>query len=829
MKSAQIVIKSPKDTMGNVNLIVGQLIPKWQNEVTDIAKQFEPYKKNRKELCKRLWDYCKSTYQYKLDPDGAELIRSPKRSFQDRNEGIDCEDFTVLLSCILLVLKVNHLIRVADFGSGWQHIYLVVDGIVLDPVQPTFNYEDDYYRVADFEMSPNSGLGSKKISYYTLEKNFVINPLENIFFQAAIKNPTPQKIHELSKFLAQNQEASIMLYHGTSSKHPIESQGIKPTNHHSKRYHHSQNGYVYLTIFPKVAQGYAKLAYPKETTQLYQVILPVKSLVPDPNNVSHLLQKSLASSLTQRAFSACVKEEIQPPQVSNFNPSLSLGSTNIFDVLKVHEENIGKLILQITDDGAKYIWEVVGIKANYELEDFDTDYYLYNPIKGLDSHPHIHIKKIDHEFGIGYYWLNRKYEPDNFVLAICKELIEGKTHKRASLESYAKSEFGIYDAREVKELTEHAIVLVAERIASQNLPIEQKFQQMVSFYERQINLSLRTTTSILLQQYSTPTPIGYLMGIYCGIQDFDILNNKVAFEPSAGNGVLLVATHPKFAEVNEIDGLRRANLESNEFSQVTAHNAAQSELYGPSKERLKKYDAVLTNPPFGRIDPTEYKGFTIKDLDHLMAIRALECMKDDGKAAIIFGGHTQYDEKGRIELPKDRYFLNYLYANYNVEDVMNIDGNLYARMGVKANIRIVLINGRKPVMGGNAPIKSMTDSSTVKTFDELYNRFNLYVSMNTDSKTVNGVTFTTHNSIKWYAGQGIYVVKTGSRWEIIDTNRSFGSENNLDEAMKRAAKLSKDALQRNLDYDLRKNNLSKSANQDLKTLLRIRGQIQKKL
>ena len=72
----------------------------------------------------------------------------------------------------------------------------------------------------------------------------------------------------------------------------------------------------------------------------------------------------------------------------------------------------------------------------------------------------------------------------------------------------------------------------------------------------------------------------------------------------------------------------------------------------------KAFDAVVTNPPFGTLDyDVKYDTFPIKALDHLMALRALDCMKDDGRAAIIIGGHTQWDDMGRIQGGKTGYFL----------------------------------------------------------------------------------------------------------------------------------------------------------------------------
>ena len=59
--------------------------------------------------------------------------------------------------------------------------------------------------------------------------------------------------------------------------------------------------------------------------------------------------------------------------------------------------------------------------------------------------------------------------------------------------------------------------------------------------------------------------------------------------------------------------------------------------------------------------PKEYDGYKISSLEGQMAINALESMKDDGRAAIIIGGKTEYAKNGSLN-PKDKAFLGYLYS-----------------------------------------------------------------------------------------------------------------------------------------------------------------------
>ncbi|MCB9197554.1 MAG: strawberry notch C-terminal domain-containing protein [Flavobacteriales bacterium] len=305
-----------------------------------------------------------------------------------------------------------------------------------------------------------------------------------------------------------------------------------------------------------------------------------------------------------------------------------------------------------------------------------------------------------------------------FVNQIKEALLKEQKLSRPRTESIAKS-FGIIDKTKVKELTELAIVEVARSISLSNDSPFDKYQNIVDLYSIQTNLSFRTSMSVLLQQYSTPAPIGYLMGLYCGIDD----GEKTLFEPSAGNGLLTIATRPSKVTVNEIDPIRRRNLKSQGYNGTYALDVSQE-----FHRFARKFDAVITNPPFGRlIKAANHNGFLIRELDHHMAILALQTMKTNGRAAIIVGGHTVWDERGRVQKGKNRIFFNYLYKHYNVDDVILIDGSsLYSRQGTSFNTRLILINGVNKQQKGVAPLKTTDQATVVKSFDELYNRISMH-------------------------------------------------------------------------------------------------------
>lgn len=273
---------------------------------------------------------------------------------------------------------------------------------------------------------------------------------------------------------------------------------------------------------------------------------------------------------------------------------------------------------------------------------------------------------------------------------------------------------GLKDIKDtdLQELAETAIVKRARGIASsESTNNAEKFKRIKALYENQPSLNQRDSERVMKQQYSTPAPYAFLADMYVKG------NGKViesALEPSAGNGMLTIGLPMDKVHVNDIDAQRLANLRRQGFKNVTSQDGTQ-----PFK--VKPVDIVITNPPFGSATTRDYDGYKISSLEGQMAINALESMKGDGRAAIIIGGNTEYAKNGSLR-PKDKAFLGYLYSHYNVEDVINVDGSLYAKQGTSYPTRMILINGRRLNENAFPPVKDKARAETVKDYDELYKR-----------------------------------------------------------------------------------------------------------
>lgn len=71
---------------------------------------------------------------FKPDPENDQQVRTVERSL---SEGVgNCVDYTVLTSAILLSLGIPHKYKVVAFDrrSGYEHIYVVTDRVIIDPV-----------------------------------------------------------------------------------------------------------------------------------------------------------------------------------------------------------------------------------------------------------------------------------------------------------------------------------------------------------------------------------------------------------------------------------------------------------------------------------------------------------------------------------------------------------------------------------------------------------------------------------------------------------------------------------------------------------------------
>lgn len=330
---------------------------------------------------------------------------------------------------------------------------------------------------------------------------------------------------------------------------------------------------------------------------------------------------------------------------------------------------------------------------------------------------------------------------------------------------------------DMQELVELAMTNETRNVALKYINSgKQKFgyDLILSMYNVQPLLNARDSTRFERQQYSTPTPFGYVMGQF--VQSGKTIESVL--EPSAGNGALTITFPSAIVHVNDIDERRLENLRTLGYGKVTNQDA----LVPFSGE----VDAVLTNPPFGSTTAREFDEGQIKisSLEGLMAINALESMKDNGRAAIVIGGNTSYRDNGAMQ-SKDMRLFAYLYSHYNVVDVINLNGDMYKRNGTKYDVRIILINGRKkgPFKLIAPPVKSKARAEQVNSFEELYNRIqndirslqqmgNLFDGTEGETRTTDKKGSGTDNNVSDRA-------KSGGRRESVQADKGVRADNDM--------------------------------------------------
>jgi predicted RNA methylase len=253
---------------------------------------------------------------------------------------------------------------------------------------------------------------------------------------------------------------------------------------------------------------------------------------------------------------------------------------------------------------------------------------------------------------------------------------------------------GTAQAKQVDEAVEAAVVRVASVLIQRSQTTHEAYDRLVDLLQRQPNLSVRSSTSVLQQAYSTPIPIAYLASVLARITP-----ETTVYEPTAGNGALLIAANPVRVIANELNGDRVSELKTRNYAQVTQQDTL---IYRPQIQ----VDVVICNPPFGSILDANRRTrrFWIYDtwttqIDQVIALNALQVMKYDGRAVLILGGKLGSDEELRSErynTRESRAFYYLLYNHYNVTQHFSIWGDLYRKQGAGFPIDIVVIEGRRP-------------------------------------------------------------------------------------------------------------------------------------
>ncbi|MDB6179011.1 PLxRFG domain-containing protein [Paracoccus sp. Z330] len=249
--------------------------------------------------------------------------------------------------------------------------------------------------------------------------------------------------------------------------------------------------------------------------------------------------------------------------------------------------------------------------------------------------------------------------------------------------------------KEIEEGIEAGIVRAARQIVDDGrlagLANEKIFDALVSLYQAQPLLTTRTSTSVEQQAYSTPAPLAYAGSVLSGIS-----GTTTVYEPSAGNGMLLIGADPANVTANELNDDRFGMLQEALPGAVLNHGDGTQ--YDP--ETL--VDRVIANPPFGKVKDGRKSirfpmdGVFTTEIDHAISWKALQSMKPTGRAVLIIGGHQgSAADRAKAYMGRNHHpFMTKLYDQFNVTDHFTVDGKMYQRQGAGWPVDVIVIEGK---------------------------------------------------------------------------------------------------------------------------------------
>lgn len=132
---------------------VAEVVAQHHHQVAKLAQHL-----NGPKRLQRLWNWVFAHIQYEKDTPGQEEVRTPNRIWAERTRGVDCDDYSVIISSVLTCWGLPHYLRVTAYGNGYQHIYPIVplngngSYVTMDCVTNAYNYEVPYTKKFDTLM-----------------------------------------------------------------------------------------------------------------------------------------------------------------------------------------------------------------------------------------------------------------------------------------------------------------------------------------------------------------------------------------------------------------------------------------------------------------------------------------------------------------------------------------------------------------------------------------------------------------------------------------------------------------------------------------------------
>ena len=277
--------------------------------------------------------------------------------------------------------------------------------------------------------------------------------------------------------------------------------------------------------------------------------------------------------------------------------------------------------------------------------------------------------------------------------------------------------------RDVQEAVESALFRRVSKEFQRESDLQKLFLFADQLNDRMPGAVYRTSTSIELQQYSTPVTLSiaaqYALGDTAGLRVLEpTIGNASLVSTMAGAEITGVEKDP--SRVERTRSRLSADLSSNEI------NLIQGDFL--SAEIPDGFDAVIANPPFGGLPaPIVTNGLRVTRIDHQILMKSLEARADNGRAVFIIGAdhdNIYQANEGKLSGGSEKLF-NWLTDHYEVS-AFEVTGSLYKKQGAGYPVRMVAV-GRKRSADEAAAAKEsrefrIKELPVVKSADDLWNR-----------------------------------------------------------------------------------------------------------
>jgi hypothetical protein len=250
---------------------------------------------------------------------------------------------------------------------------------------------------------------------------------------------------------------------------------------------------------------------------------------------------------------------------------------------------------------------------------------------------------------------------------------------------YDSGTFTLDDAYDAFEGAVH--LLVPRRLGALALPadapIRPRLEALREMEERYFRGRSSSGDVVALAQYSTPLPLAAAAAFMAGAHPDDEL-----LEPQAGTGSLVanLVGLVRAMHVNEVDPRRRAVLEALGLS-PTSEDSLRLQL------DPRRYDTILTNPPFGGIGRGRYHGFgatqfAATDISQRFVAASLASLAEGGRLVAVMPEGTLGDS--------GIAFRTWLKSAFTPVAYIGSPEDSYRSRGVRCGTVAVVVDGRGP-------------------------------------------------------------------------------------------------------------------------------------